>query len=248
MKIAFLIPATSRGREWSSIKESYLLKYTLKTYGITQDKEHIYRFYIGIDRGDTIYDTRDAHTYLEKMASIMHNTSIEFLYMDGIDKGHLTVMWNRLFKKAYDDGYDYFFQCGDDISFETHGWINACIGQLEKTAGYGMTGPINNNARILTQSFVSRRHMELFGFFFPEEIINWCCDDWINEVYIGLNMFYPLYSHLCVNVGGQPRYQINNDPSFHIRSKSLEQLRSNTNIISSRDIKVASEKLKMSLQ
>lgn len=243
MKIAFLIPATSRGRNWSSIKETYLLNYTMKTYGITQDKEHTYRFYIGIDRDDPTYDTNDAREYLEKLASIMQNTSIEFLYMDGIERGHLTVMWNRLFKKAYDDGHDYFFQCGDDISFETHGWINACISQLEKMNGYGMTGPINNNARILTQSFVSRRHMELFGFFFPEEIINWCCDDWINEVYIGLNLCYPLYSHLCVNVGGQPRYQINNDPNFD--SNLLKQLRRNTNIISNRDIVKAKEKLNL---
>ena len=29
--------------------------------------------------------------------------------MDGIAKGHLTVMWNRLFKKALDDNCDYFF-------------------------------------------------------------------------------------------------------------------------------------------
>jgi len=243
MKIAFLIPATSRGRNWSSIKETYLLNYTMKTYGITQDKEHTYRFYIGIDRDDPTYDTNDAREYLKKLASIMQNTSIEFLYMDGIERGHLTVMWNRLFKKAYDDGHDYFFQCGDDISFETHGWVNACISQLEKMNGYGMTGPINNNARILTQSFVSRRHMELFGFFFPEEIINWCCDDWINEVYIGLNLCYPLYSHLCVNVGGQPRYQINNDPNFD--SNLLKQLRRNTNIISNRDIVKAKEKLNL---
>jgi hypothetical protein len=58
-------------------------------------------------------------------------------------------------------------------------------------------------------------------------------------------MFYPLRSHLCVNVGGQPRYEVNNDPYFHIRfGKSLEKLRSDTNKISQRDILVAKEKLK----
>ena len=249
MKIAFLIPSTSRGRDWSSLKETYLLKYTMKTFGITQDKEHTYRFYIGIDRGDPIYDKNEVRVYLERLSSVLHNTSIEFIYMDGITRGHLTVMWNRLFKKAYDDGYDYFFQCGDDISFETAGWTNACIAQLESKNGYGMTGPMNNNSRILTQSFVSRRHMELFGFFFPEEIINWCCDDWINEVYIGINMFYPLHTHLCVNVGGQPRYEINNDSGFRMRFiKSLEKLRRDTNRISGQDIVKAKEKLKSIFQ
>lgn len=244
MKIALLIPSTSRGRDWSSVKETYLLKYTMKTFGITQDKEHTYRFYIGIDRGDPIYDKNDVRVYLEKLASVLHNTSIEFIYMDNIAKGHLTVMWNRLFKKAYEDGCDYFFQCGDDISFETNGWVNACIEELVKSDGYGMAGPMNNNTRILTQCFVSRRHMELFGFFFPEEIINWCCDDWINSVYIDVRMFYPLASHYCINVGGEPRYLINNDGGFRMRfKKSVEKLRSDTKKISDRDIIKLKEKL-----
>ena len=39
----------------------------------------------------------------------------------------------------------------------------------------------------MTQSFVSRKHMEIFSVYFPPEIVNWCCDDWINFVY------YPKY-------------------------------------------------------
>ena len=30
--------------------------------------------------------------------------------MKNIKKGHLTVMWNVLFQKAYDEGCEYFFQ------------------------------------------------------------------------------------------------------------------------------------------
>lgn len=245
MKIAVLIPSTSKGRDWSSVKETYLYIHTLKTFILTYDKEHEYRFYIGIDRGDKIYDTSEVKQYLERMMSVIRNTSIEFVYMDGIDKGHLTVMWNRLFQKAHDDGYDYFFQCGDDIEFRTAGWVNDCIRTLEASDGIGMTGPINNNARILTQSFVSRRHMELFGYYFPVEIINWCCDDWINEVYIKLRKFYPLKQHVCVNVGGTPRYDINNDPSFTNKkfNERLTNLRAETSKISERDVKRAFEKL-----
>jgi hypothetical protein len=29
--------------------------------------------------------------------------------MDNIPKGHLTVMWTQLFKKAYSENCDYFF-------------------------------------------------------------------------------------------------------------------------------------------
>ena len=247
MKIAILIPSTSKGRdEWKDAKDTYLYKHTFKTLLLTYDDEHEYRFYIGIDRGDRIYDNPAVKLYFEKMASIMKNTSIEFMYMTDIKKGHLTVMWNRLFDKAFDDGHDYFFQCGDDIVFETKGWINESIRTLEASDGIGMTGPINNNPRILTQSFVSRRHMELFGYYFPPEIINWCCDDWINDVYKRVNHFYPLQEHRCNNVGGAPRYDINNDP-FFVTSKfqdRLSKLRIFATRISEIDAIKIAEKLK----
>jgi hypothetical protein len=248
VKIALLIPSTSRGRDWSSVKETYIFNYTMKTFGITYDKEHEYCFYIGIDRGDPIYDKKEVMQYLEKMTSVIKNTRIVFLYMDGIAKGHLTAMWNRLFKTAYDDGYEYFFQCGDDISFETSGWVNNCISVLQNSNGIGMSGPLNNNARILTQSFVSRKHMDLFGLYFPEEIINWCCDDWINEVYQKLGSFYPLRNHACINMGGQPRYDINNDVTFQNKfNSSLEKLRRRSSQIADLDALKAREKLKQIL-
>lgn len=245
--IAVLIPSTSKGRDWASVKETYLYEHTLKTFILTYDKEHQYRFYIGIDRGDRIYDNPEIKQYLEKMMSIMKNTSIEFIYMDGISKGHLTAMWNRLFLKAYEDGNDYFFQCGDDIVFATKGWINDCIRTLDASQQIGMTGPMNNNMRILTQSFVSRRHMDLFGYYFPVEIVNWCCDDWINQVYKTLGHFYPLTNHICHNIGGEPRYDINNDPSFMSFQVQfqLTRLRKESTRLADRDAKKAKKKLKL---
>jgi len=56
--------------------------------------------------------------------------------------------------------------------------------------------------------------MKLFNYYFPPEIINWFCDDWINEIYKKMDAFFPLKNHLCINIGGQPRYDINNDHSF----------------------------------
>jgi hypothetical protein len=57
MKIGLLIPSTSTGRPWTSVKESYLYNLTFKTFLLTQDPEHEYIFYIGIDKGDKIYDS-----------------------------------------------------------------------------------------------------------------------------------------------------------------------------------------------
>ena len=55
--------------------------------------------------------------------------------------------------------------------------------------------------------------MEIFGWFFPKEIINWCCDDLLNQVYHP-KFLYPLHNHLAINQGGQPRYDINNNKNF----------------------------------
>ena len=149
---------------------------------------------------------------------VMINIDINFVYMDNIPKGHLTVMWNKLFKIAYDDECEYFFQCGDDIEFKTNGWVEDCISKLQENNNIGLVGPVNNNPRILTQSFVSKKHMELFGYYFPPEIINWFCDDWITKVYYP-EYFYQINNYI-INVGGQPRYEVigeifnPNDPTF----------------------------------
>lgn len=214
MKVALLIPSTSKGRDWKTFQETYLFKHTVKTFLLTYNKEHEYKFFIGIDENDPIYDNEEVKTQIQRFISIMKNVEIEFIYMTNIPKGHLTVMWNRLYDEALGQNYEYFFQCGDDIEFHTSNWVNDCILTLEKTKGVGLVGPINNNPRILTQSFVSRKHKDIFGYFFPPEIINWFCDDWINEVYKKIGHFYPLNNHFCNNIGGQPRYEINNESDF----------------------------------
>jgi len=238
MKIAILIPSTSNGRKWKTISDTYLLNNTLKSFLIQYDQEHYYKFYIGIDRNDEIYDNMEIKEKFKKFVSIMKNIDIEFYYMDNVSKGHLTVMWNILFDIALKENNDYFFQCGDDIEFSTKGWVNDCINVLKNTDGIGLVGPINNNPRILTQSFVSKKHKELFGYFFPPELINWFCDDWINEVYKKINHFYPLRNHFCNNVGGQPRYNINNDKMISINfNKKINDIRQQCNLLVERDYK-----------
>jgi len=240
MKIGIIIPSTSHKRNWKTYKESYLFKHTIKSFLTTYDKEHEYIFYIGIDKGDKVYDDDKNKNAFTRFVGIMKNTSLQFHYMENIEKGHLTKMWNALFKIAYDDGCDFFFQCGDDIEFKTKGWVNNCIQVLQSRRNVGVTGPINNNSKIITQSFVSRKHMECFNYYFPPEIINWFCDDWINEIYKRINHFYPLKQHYCANVGGAERYDVNNDKSFNPVKPDpvkFQFLRSHCMSIVSRDLK-----------
>ena len=229
MKIGLLIPSTSNGRPWTSIKESYLYNLTFKTFLLTHDPEHEYVFYIGIDKGDKIYDSPQKDEFT-RFKMIYKNIDIQFIYMD-CKKGHLTKMWNILFRKAYNDECNYFYQCGDDIKFNTKGWVNDCIDTLANHRNIGITGPVNNNNFILTQVFISRVHMDIFQHLFPEEIINWGCDDWYNWVYKP-DYFFPLKKHYCSNEGGNPRYDINNNSSFMKNYKyNVEKIRK-----SSRDL------------
>jgi len=87
------------------------------------------------------------------------------------------------------------------------GWIEESIKTLQENGNIGMTGPknTNGNTRILTQCLVHRKHIDIFGFFFPEEIKNWYCDDWINDIYPRIRI-PEMYT--CFNSGGEPRYTI----------------------------------------
>jgi hypothetical protein len=213
-KIGALILATSKNRDdWVMMNDTYLYNLTLKTFLLTLDKEHNYIFYIGIDKGDRIFDNETQKREITRFSKAFPNVEFKFMTMENIPKGYVTLMWNKLFEDAYKVGCDYFYQCGDDMEFKTKGWINDSIKVLKEKNDIGLTGPINNNNRILTQAFVSRKHMEIFGWFFPTEIKNWCCDDWYNMVYHP-NYLYPLYHHCAENKGGQPRYDIDNNPNF----------------------------------
>ena len=59
---------------------------------------------------------------LQRFTKVFMHLHVIFLSSNGIPKGWVTHMWNRAFQKAYDDNCDYFFQCGDDIIFQHHGW------------------------------------------------------------------------------------------------------------------------------
>jgi hypothetical protein len=199
----------------------------------TFTRGHDYVFYIGYDKDDPIFSKKEEQEYLLIFQQVYPKISFQFIEMD-YPKGYLTKMWNHLARKAYADDCDYFFQCGDDIFFKTLGWVKDCIAALQQHHNVGLTGPDNHNGRILTQSFVSRKHLEIFGEYFPESIINWGCDDWYNFVYEGY--LYKLPGQVCTNEGGTPRYIINHDASFDDdRTKNLVILREHVMNIAIKD-------------
>ena len=222
-KIGILIPTTSRKRNWKHFNETTLYKIFLSSFVNTYCNQYKYIIYLIVDDDDKIFGVKKIQNEIIAFVSKFKNISIQFLFSENIPKGWVTKMWNKAFKKAYEDQCDYFYQCGDDILLQSKKWVSNSIQMLKKHQNIGLTGPLDigriqtggdtcapgGYRFIQTQSFVSRKHMELFGFFFPEEIQNWYCDNWITKLY------YPKYyyqiENTLINSGGPPRYEIVNE-------------------------------------
>ena len=204
MKIAFLIPSTTKNRSWKKIEETYLYTVFGESFLNTLSDGIDYSIYINIDIDDPIYSKKEEKEKFERF--IGEKAEIKWIDDGKVQKGFLTLMWNYLFEKALEDNNEYFYQCGDDIWFENKDWIKDCILQMKKQNDIGICGPMNPpNYRILTQTFVSRKHYEIFKCYFPVQIKNWWCDDWINYVYYP-NYVTKLKNLNAVNKGGEPRY------------------------------------------
>lgn len=230
--VAFLILMTSRKTSWKSFHDSHFINIFMPTFlkccAIENFDTHIF---IGIDENDPIFDTEDFTNFLQTYKDFLTFHVIKFT--SDIKPGHVTVMWNKLFEVAYahEKQIHYFYQCGDDVAFLSTGWLEMCIEILKVFNGFGAVGPQVDNmekSRILTQIMVGRKHMEIFGYFFPPEITNWFCDDWINKVY---NAKYALYTipKFIKNMGGKERYDIDfsyqeNQNEFKLIAQGLEKL------------------------
>jgi hypothetical protein len=200
---SFLIPSTSKGFTWTKPTDCYLFN-TLNSIFITMPlKGHEFRIYVGVDSDDPFYTSPDIRNFF--INNYKNLQFVDIVINVDMEKGHLTKMWNILAKKSYEEGTDYMFQCGDDIEYHYIGWVDECVKVLQKHNNIGMTGPFDViEKRIFTQTFVHKTHWEIFGFYFPEEIKNWFCDDWINEVYPKII----IDGLTCRNTGGKPRYNI----------------------------------------
>lgn len=206
MSVALLIPSTSRKRPWKTIRDSTFVKVFCPTLHQTTSRYACKKkIFFGVDWDDPLLATLSAQKELENIVKeLLPECSIQYVTFEGdkIKRGHLTAMWNVLFRIAYDQGFDYFYQCGDDVEFLTLGWMNKCVEKLDSCGQVGCVGPIDYpmGFGFLTQSFVSRKHMEIFGWYFPEEIVNWHCDYWISKTYQKSDKLYMLSDHLIKNL------------------------------------------------
>jgi len=216
MNIALLVPATSHKRSYTCFKETDLYCYLFKSFFTTYSQEHNYTIYLGIDESDKFYQNKEIQNAIKKFISAMKNTEILIYDFDDSYKGNVAGIWSQLYKEAYDSN-DYFIQIGSDIIFMDNDWINVAIDKLKNNDDIGVVGLVDQgrkelypNDRLLTQSIVSKKHRDIFNFYFPPEILNWACDNWITDIYENQDLVYRI-PHRFYNFGGSERYNIDKD-------------------------------------
>lgn len=218
MKIAILVPTTTNNTKFKNLNDTHLFKYLIPSLMNTLPEDLQYSIYYAIDDNDKIYNKIQNRKKLLNPQYYKQFTNKSFkitmkpfiLSTKYIHKGNVVAMWNMLFKKAYDDGCDYFFQTGDDIVFYQKDWLRTCLKQIIANNNIGISAPNDiNNMRILTQSIVSRKHYDIYGYYFNPKITNWGCDDWINGVYN--QQFLRRNNTTLCNKGGKPRYEVVNN-------------------------------------
>ena len=210
IRIAILIPTKSLP-EWKNIESTFLFKHFLDSFKQTYSKQYNYTIYLGYDHDDHIFTDESQVSQLKKRVSSIENVNLKLYKFreNQFEKGDVVGMWNFLCEEAYNNEMnDYFIQLGDDIYFNKRGWVENCINLLQKNGNLGMTGPVNINGEqtILTQSMVSRKHYDIFGFYYPSEFKNWFSDTWMNKIYEP-EYVYKDKEYTCINLGGNPRYE-----------------------------------------
>jgi hypothetical protein len=83
---------------------------------------------------------------------------------------------------------DYLYQYSDDTYFQTIGWAEDLVACLESQNGFGAAGIQNINlwdqvTRTVTLSMAGRKHIEIFGSYWPTQFKNWASDKWVTNVY-----------------------------------------------------------------
>lgn len=210
MKVAFVIPSTTNGRdEWESAEDTYLwnvLCISLERY----KPQHDIKLFVGYDSDDRIYSIAEERL---KFRDRFDTFKIEWIPMENL-KGKVTSIWNKLGEEAIKQDYQYIKVLGDDIRLPNDiGWLGCMINKLKKNNNIGFSAGWSNNDQIPTQFLIHKKHIDIFGFIFPKEIPNWGCDNWMYEIYPKKYRIW-LKSYPLLNVGGQPRYQIHFSETF----------------------------------
>jgi hypothetical protein len=194
---AFLIPTTSRNRNWTTIEDSYLyqsLSILNKHYkGIT--------IYLGVDKDDEFYKNN-----IQELKQKLNNLIFQ-VYFEDYTPGDVVSIWNHLAHTGYQDGFELFYVIGDDIIYpDNKEWLQKMCKKLRDHNGIGFSAGDSGNPQLpMTQFLLSRKHIEIFSNIFNPMLKNWWSDNYLCELYPNKYIYY-FPDIKLLNNGGQPRY------------------------------------------
>jgi len=229
VKICIGVPMTSKGTMMSSVSDSPLWSNLFDSFMKSIDwrsNRFIFKFYLGFDKADALYDTGDAWSEIREefkhratfrmteqlmgdaaIATVLEKQlTLKIMHFDHLE-GAPTQVVSQLMLSAYVDNFDYFYQVNDDTIIVSPNWPTKLVSVLASNPSipnFGVTGPMDtNNDKIFTHSFVHRTHIEVFGHLFPPSFKNWWSDDWITTVYGAEHTFWAEDVQIKHNVGAQ---------------------------------------------
>jgi hypothetical protein len=250
LRICMGVPMTSKGTKMKTVEDSPLWSNLFDSFMKSIDwraNKYVFRFYLGFDKGDDLYDTGDAWSdmrseFHERAAYRMKEQLLKDEEIDEVLSKRLTLklhhfdhlsgaptqVVSQLMLDGYVDGYDYFYQVNDDTIIDTPNWpphfINALVAN-PVVSNLGVTGPLDtNNDLIFTHAFVHRTHFEVFGHLFPASFKNWWSDDWISTVYGKEHTFHLKDVKIKHNVGAQKengytRYEVDQGAQHRLNAE-----------------------------
>ncbi len=173
-------------QSWKNFKQSDLYRFFLKSvYETTRESFRIYdiALHVGVNDNDHFFVNRTDEAMLVAAHEFGMNLTFYKYKMTEPD----TLPMNSLMQDAANTGAHYLVRLNDDTEIMTKGWIPYAVAKLRSFSppNIGVVGPIckQGNTRILTHDMVHRKHLDIFGSYYPKILKNWYIDDWISTVY-----------------------------------------------------------------
>jgi hypothetical protein len=232
VRIGLIIPVTSNKRNYNNIQDIDFFKILLNSFlkHYNKSNKYYYTFYLGYDDDDLFFikNNNKIKKYFKEITP--NNFDIKLIKINNL-KSKLGEIWSKLALEAKNNNDTYLYQLGDDIKFLSNNWEKSFINKLKEFDNIGVVGPLDkNNSKLLTQSFVHIKHLEIFGSYYPKSIKNWFIDDWITDLYKP-NRYYMFKNITVINSGGPPRYDIKHENRANINLiVEKDKLRLNTYI------------------
>lgn len=187
-KIAILIPLLETVDETGPLFTQFL-----PSFNRTKSFNDIYTLYLGVnsqahcDKIVKVFETRNDESPRNESPYFQLNIN---LFIIPIHLAHATC-WGPLFKCAYADGNDYFFQTFEDVKLMTHGWSIPLVDMLKNRDNIGIVGPVNPADHqshidhqipfIVHQVFSHRTHYDLLATLV--ESVETIDNSWISHIY-----------------------------------------------------------------